>query len=63
LWHWGIRAEQGKHQFFNLIYKLKKGQKYTLTLAGRSQGFSVDYFVLYDDDKVILKEAQTYFVK
>jgi hypothetical protein len=62
-WHWGIRAEQGKHEFFNLIYKLKKGQKYTLTLAGRSQRFNVDYLVFYDNDKISLKDAQMFFTK
>jgi hypothetical protein len=62
-WHWGIRAERGKHEFFNLIYALKKGQTYTLTVAGRSQRFSVDYLVLYDNDKMTAKEAQVYFKK
>ena len=60
-WHWGIRAEQGKHQFFNLIYALKKGQTYTLTVAGRSQRFNMDYMVFYDNDKMTLKEAQAFF--
>ncbi len=36
-WHWGWRAEKGVHKFFKLIYQLKKGEKYTLTIAGRSQ--------------------------
>jgi hypothetical protein len=60
-WHWGIRAEQGRHQFFNLIYTFKKGQTYTLTLAGRSQRFNVDYLVFYDNDKMTVKEAQVFF--
>lgn len=60
-WHWGIRAEQGKHQFFNLIYTLKEGQTYTLTVAGRSQRFSIDYLVFYDNDKMTVKEAQVFF--
>ena len=62
-WHWGIRAEQGKHQFFNLIYALKKGQTYTLTVVGRSQRFNIDYIVFYDNDKMTLKEAQAFFTK
>jgi hypothetical protein len=62
-WHWGIRAEQGKHEFFNLIYTLKKGQTYTLTVAGRSQRFSIDYLVLYDNDKMTVQEAQKFFIK
>jgi hypothetical protein len=60
-WNWAIRAERGKHEFFNLIYKLKKGETYTLTVAGRSQRFSIDYIVFYDNDLMILKEAQAYF--
>lgn len=60
-WHWGARAERGKHEFFNLIYAFKKGQTYTLTVAGRSQRFSIDYLVLYDNDKMTVKEAQTFF--
>jgi len=60
-WHWGHRAEKGKHQFFELIYTLKKGEKYTLTLAGRSQRFSVDYFVLYDTEKFSLLSAKDFF--
>ena len=62
-WHWANRAEQGKHQFFNLIYTLKKGQTYTLTVAGRSQRFNMDYIVFYDNDKMTLKEAQAFFEK
>ena len=39
----------------------KKGQTYTLTLAGRSQRFNVDYLVFYDNDKMTVKEAQICF--
>lgn len=60
-WNWGIRAEKGNHVFFNLIYNLKNGEEYTLTLAGRSQRFSVDYFVLYDSDKFSLRKAKELF--
>ncbi len=62
-WHWGIRGERDKHEFFNLVYACKKGEKYTITVAGRSQRFSIDYLVLYDNDKVTLKEAQAFFSK
>ncbi|WP_418263680.1 hypothetical protein [Flavobacterium faecale] len=62
-WHWGQRAEKGTHQFYNLIYGFKKGSKYTLTLAGRSQRFSVDYLVFYDVDKFSLISAKEFFLK
>ncbi len=60
-WHWGQRAELGRHVFHNLIYTFKKGEKYTLTLAGRSKRFSVDYLVFYDADKFSLKKAKEIF--
>jgi hypothetical protein len=61
-WHWAQRAERGRHEFFDLVYKLKKGETYTLTLAGRSQRFSVDYMVFYNADKTSLAEAKAFFV-
>lgn len=57
-WHWANRAERGKHEFFNLVYHLKGGEKYTLTVAGRSQRFSFDYVVLFDEAKYTLAEAK-----
>ncbi|MGB6150598.1 MAG: hypothetical protein WBG48_01290 [Pricia sp.] len=60
-WHWGIRAEKGRHIFYELIYGLRKGKQYTLTLAGRSQRFSLDYMVLYDADKLSLEKAKELF--
>jgi hypothetical protein len=62
-WHWGNRGEKGRHEFHNMIYRLKKGQKYRLTVAGRSQRFSMDYLVLYDSEKFELQEAQKLFRK
>jgi arabinoxylan arabinofuranohydrolase len=50
-WKWAYRAEKGKHIFFDLIYKLKKRQKYTFTVAGRSQRFSFDYIQFFDTSK------------
>jgi arabinoxylan arabinofuranohydrolase len=55
-WKWAYRGEKGHHVFFEFIYSLKKDQKYTLTLAGRSQRFSFDYLVLYDINKASLKD-------
>ncbi|WP_418262488.1 hypothetical protein [Flavobacterium faecale] len=57
-WHWATQAEKGKHLFFELIYELKKGDNYKITLAGRSQRFSVDYLVLYDSDKFSVRKAK-----
>lgn len=60
-WHWAQRAEKGRHEFFNLIYTLKKDEIYTLTLAGRSQRFSVDYITFYNSDKLSLRKAKQLF--
>lgn len=62
-WHWGKRAEKGRHEFHDIVYKLKKGEEYILTVAGRSQRFSIDYLVLYDDEKWTVDEAQKLFKK
>jgi hypothetical protein len=59
-WHWGIRAEKGRHEFHNMIYSFKKGEKYKLTVAGRSQRFSFDYVVFYNNDKMTMNEAKNY---
>jgi arabinoxylan arabinofuranohydrolase len=60
-WNWAFRAEQGTHKFFELIYKLKKGETYTVTLAGRSQRFGVDYLLLYDNDKMTFENIKEKF--
>lgn len=57
-WHWAYRAEKGKHTFFNLVYQLEKGEEYTLTIAGRSQRFSIDYLVLFNEDTMSFEEAK-----
>jgi hypothetical protein len=57
-WHWAWRAEKGKHVFYNLVYKLKKGERYILTLAGRSQRFSIDYMVLFNINRFSFEEAK-----
>jgi len=57
-WHWAWRAEKGKHIFYKLIYKLKKGESYTLTIAGRSQRFSIDYMVLFNENSFSFEEAK-----
>jgi len=61
--HWGLRAERGKHEFFELIYNLKKGQSYSITLAGRSQRLSVDYLLLYNTDTMTLNQVKEQFDK
>ncbi len=62
-WHWGIRGELGRHEFYELIYNFKKGETYTLTIAGRSQRFSVDYMVLFNSTNMITKELIHYLKK
>jgi hypothetical protein len=59
-WHWGIRGELGRHEFYEVIYNFKKGETYTLTIAGRSQRFSVDYMVLFNSTNMITKELIHY---
>lgn len=49
-WNWAVRSEKGSHKFHKLIYTLKKGETYTLTIAGRSKRFSVDYILFYNTD-------------
>lgn len=57
-WHWAWRAEKGKHVFYNLVYNLKKGERYILTIAGRSQRFSIDYMVLFDVNRFSFEVAK-----
>lgn len=51
-WHWASTAEKDRHVYNKFIYQFKKGEKYTLTLSGRSQRFSVDYFVFFNIDEI-----------
>ncbi|WP_187661393.1 hypothetical protein [Polaribacter sp. BM10] len=60
-WHWASTAEKDRHVYNNFIYQLKKEEKYTLTLSGRSKRFSIDYIVLYDIDKIDSKKAKQLF--
>ncbi|WP_238929367.1 hypothetical protein [Flavobacterium pokkalii] len=62
-WHWAVQAEKEKHKYYDVIYNFKKGQKYKLTLAGRSQRFSIDYILLYNSDKFGLYDAKDFFSK
>jgi hypothetical protein len=57
-WHWAIRGATDDHVMYNMTYEFKKGEKYTLTIAGRSQRFSIDYIVFFDESKFTLAEAQ-----
>jgi hypothetical protein len=59
-WSWANRGEIGRHKFHNLIYDFKKGQTYELTIAGRSKNFSIDYFLLYDVNKVDESQAKSF---
>lgn len=60
-WHWASTAEKDRHVYHKFIYKLKKGEQYTLTLSGRSKRFSIDYIVLYDVNKFNNKQAAKLF--
>ncbi|WP_435414344.1 hypothetical protein [Polaribacter aestuariivivens] len=62
-WHWASTAEKDRHVYNDFVYQLKKGEKYTLTLSGRSMRFSVDYIVLYDTSKFSFKKAKKIFKK
>ena len=62
-WHWASTAEKDRHVYNEFIYKLKKGEKYTLTLSGRSMRFSVDYLVFYDISKFSNESALELFKK
>lgn len=57
-WHWASTAEKDRHVYNKFIYKLKKGEKYTLTLSGRSQRFSIDYIIFFNVDAVDLTKAK-----
>ena len=57
-WQWALRAEKGRHQFHELIYKLGKDQEYKLTIAGRSRRFSIDYIVFYNTERMSRQEAE-----
>ncbi|MFS4417378.1 hypothetical protein [Maribacter sp. 2307ULW6-5] len=60
-WHWAQRAEKVKDEHFELMYNLKKGETYTLTVAGSSQRFSMDYMLFYNADKFSLRKAKQLF--
>ncbi len=62
-WQWALRAEKGKHEFHNLIYNLKADEDYTLTIAGRSQRFGIDYIVLYNIKTHNLEDIKTIIAK
>lgn len=38
----------GKKVLAPVVYSLKKGEEYTFTMAGRAQGCSIDYILLFD---------------
>lgn len=60
-WHWASTAEKDRHVYNKFIYKLIKGEKYTITLSGRSKRFSVDYILLYNTAKFNNQEAKEIF--
>lgn len=57
-WHWASTAEKDRHVYNQFVYQLKKGEKYIVTLSGRSQRFSVDYIVFFNIDAIDLGKAK-----
>jgi len=57
-WHWASTAEKDRHVYNQFIYNLNKGEKYKLTLSGRSMRFSIDYIVFYNIDEVNKSQLQ-----
>ncbi len=60
-WHWASTAEKDRHVYNQFVYRLKKGEQYTLTISGRSKRFSIDYIILYNVDKFNAKKAKELF--
>lgn len=47
---WGslYKGENGDHTKLEMVYNLKEGEEYTLTMSGRSQGTCIDYIIFYE---------------
>ncbi|MEN8777228.1 MAG: hypothetical protein ABF268_09245 [Polaribacter sp.] len=60
-WYWASTAEKDRHVYNQFVYRLKKGEQYTLTISGRSKRFSIDYIILYNVDKYNAKKAKELF--
>ena len=60
-WHWASTAEKDRHVYNTFEYQLKKGQKYILTVSGRSMRFSVDYIVLFNMNAFETNKAKQFF--
>lgn len=57
-WGWADLLDWQGHIKKAALYKLKKGEKYTFTLSGRSIRWNVDYIVFYDSEKYSMDEAK-----
>lgn len=57
-WLWSTQVTDAHHNFTHPTYRLKKNSAYTLTVAGRSKRYNIDYIVLYDTEKYSLSEIQ-----
>lgn len=60
-WHWASTAEKDRHVYNDFVYQLKKGEKYVITLSGRSMRYSIDFIILYDVNEYNNKEAKDLF--
>lgn len=55
---WAVQLDYLGHIKLKPRYVFKAGKTYTLTISGRSKRFNIDYFVLYNENKYTLQQAQ-----
>lgn len=53
VWNWTVRLDIGGHQLKMPLYKLQKGQIYTLVVSGRSIRLQVDRIVIHNAEAPI----------
>ncbi|MCG8698107.1 MAG: thrombospondin type 3 repeat-containing protein [Bacteroidales bacterium] len=58
-WGWAFQLDGHNADHIACMYNLKAGQHYTLTLAGRSIRFNVDYILLFNKDEIPFDLAKT----
>lgn len=58
IWLWSTQVTDADHNFTHPTYSMKKDEIYTLTVAGRSKRYNIDYIVMYDTNKFTLEEIK-----
>jgi hypothetical protein len=58
IWLWSTQVTDADHNFTHPTYSMEKDEIYTLTVAGRSKRYNIDYIVLYDTNKFTLEEIK-----